>query len=67
MKTLTRTIATFLVIAIAVPVTNTGGQFSSRVNAVVISPFSASYNTQINGGVVFAQNNSLSCDGTLAD
>ena len=36
-------------------------------NAVVISPFTASYNTQVNGGVVFAQNNSLSCDGVKAD
>jgi len=35
--------------------------------AVVIAPFTASFNAQINGGVVFAQNNSLSCDGTLAD
>jgi large repetitive protein len=40
---------------------------SDPANAVVISPFTASYNTQINGGVVFAQNNSLSCDGVKAD
>jgi large repetitive protein len=40
---------------------------TNSVNAVVISPFTASFNTQINGGVVFAQNSSLTCDGTLAD
>lgn len=40
---------------------------TSPAHAVVISPFVASYNAQINGGVVFAQNNSLSCDGVLAD
>ena len=50
--------------AIVVPTTS---HHTEQARAIVIAPFTASFSTQINGGVVFAQNNSLSCNGVLAD
>jgi uncharacterized repeat protein (TIGR01451 family) len=67
MFSLRRPLATALAATLILPVVGALSSVDSPANAIVIKPFTASYNAQINGGVVFAQNNSLSCDGTLAD
>ncbi len=67
MHTLRRAVALTLSVSTLSVVTTATLTITPKASAVVIAPFAASYNTQINGGVVFAQNNSLSCDGTLAD
>jgi uncharacterized repeat protein (TIGR01451 family)/LPXTG-motif cell wall-anchored protein len=67
MKSLTRVIAIGMSALLCSPILTSISLPSSPANALVIKPFTASYNAQINGGVIFAQNTSLSCDGTLAD
>ena len=67
MHTLRRVLVIAITATLISPIVATLSRVESPANAIVISPFRASYNAQINGGVVFAQNSSLSCDGTLAD
>lgn len=67
MHNLRRVLAIALAAILISPIVATLSRVDTPAQALVIAPFTASFNAQINGGVVFAQNNSLSCDGTLAD